>query len=49
MVYLAAILVASVAPAASLMLYLAMPGLYFALITVLRRHPATRSEADDFS
>ena len=48
-VYLAAILVASVAPAASLVLYLALPGLYFALITVLRQHPATRTEADDFS
>lgn len=48
-VYLIASLVASVAPVASLVLYLAMPGLYFVLITVLRRHPATRTEADDFS
>lgn len=48
-VYLAASLVASVAPVASLVLYLAMPGLYFVLITLLRRHPATRAEADDFS
>lgn len=48
-VYLAAILIASVAPLASLVLYLAMPGLYFALITVLRQHPATRTGADEFS
>jgi hypothetical protein len=48
-VYLVAIAVASWAPVVSLMLYLAMPGLYFALITVLRQHPSTRDEADEFS
>lgn len=48
-VYVAAIAVASWVPVVSLLLYLAMPGLYFALITVLRRHPSTRDEADEFS
>ena len=47
--YLAAIVVASWTPVTSLLIYLAIPGLYFLLITVLRRHPATRTEADDFS
>lgn len=48
-VYVVAIAVASWAPVVSLLLYLAMPGLYFTLITVLRRHPSTRDEADEFS
>jgi uncharacterized membrane protein len=48
-VYLAAIAVASWEPVLTLLLYLAMPGLYFTLITLLRRHPSTRDEADEFS
>ena len=36
-------------PVVSLLLYLAMPGLYFGLITVLRQHPSTRDEADEYS
>jgi uncharacterized membrane protein len=48
-VYLVSIAVASWAPVVSLLLYLAMPGLYFALITILRQHPSTRDEANEFS
>lgn len=48
-VYLAAIVVAARAPLVSLLLYLAVPGLYFALITILRRHATTATEADEFS
>ena len=47
-VYLLAMVSASAAPTLSLMLYLAMPLLYFTLITVLRRSPGTRAEAEDF-
>ena len=39
---------ASAAPTLSLLLYLAMPMLYFVLITVLRRSPTTKAEAEDF-
>ena len=46
-IYLLAMALADAAPTASLVLYLAMPLLYFVLITVLRQHPATRDEAED--
>ena len=42
-------LLAGPAPTLSLLIYLAMPLLYFLLITVLRQHPETRNEAQDFS
>ncbi len=47
-VYLLAMVLASAAPTLSLLLYLAMPMLYFVLITVLRRSPTTKAEAEDF-
>jgi uncharacterized membrane protein len=47
-VYAIAIAVAGAVPVLSLALYLAMPLLYFLLISVLRRHPSTRAEAEDF-
>jgi uncharacterized membrane protein len=47
-VYLLAMLLADPAPTLSLLIYLAMPLLYFLLITVLRQHPETRNEAQDF-
>ena len=47
-VYLLAMAVASAAPTVSLLLYLAVPLLYFILITVLRHSPATKAEAEDF-
>lgn len=48
-VYLAAMLVADALPTLSLLLYLSVPLLYFLLITILRRRPETREEAEDFS
>ena len=48
-VYALAMLVADASHALSLALYLAMPLLYFMLIALLRRHPETRDEAQDFS
>jgi hypothetical protein len=33
----------------SLVLYFSVPLLYFLLITVLRRRPSTRTEAEDFA
>jgi TMEM175 potassium channel family protein len=47
--YLLAIVLADPAPSVSLIVYFAVPALYFVLITVLRDRPATSKEADDFS
>ena len=48
-VYLLAMVVADASTALSAVLYLSVPVLYFVLVTVLREHPSTRSEADDFT
>jgi uncharacterized membrane protein len=40
---------AGAAPRVSLGLYFSVPLLYFLLITVLRRRPSTRTEAEDFA
>lgn len=48
-VYTTAILLAESLPRLSLLLYAALPVLYFMLITFLRSDSRTRSEADDFS
>lgn len=47
-VYVLAMAVAEVAPTISRVLYLAVPLLYFGLITVLRSRPGTRAEAEDY-
>ncbi len=47
--YLLAVLLAGVAPTASLFVYFAVPAAYFVLITVLRDRPTTADDADDFS
>ena len=47
-IYLVAMLVADAAPRLSLLLYLLVPSLYLLLIAVLRRHPSTREEAQDY-
>ena len=47
--YLLAMLMADAAPSASLAVYFAVPAAYFVLITVLRSHPNTADDADDFS
>lgn len=47
-VYLVAMALAKPAPTLSLLLYLAVPSLYLLLVFVLRRHPSTRNEAEDF-
>ena len=48
-VYTIAMLVAGSVPWLSLLLYAALPALYFILITFLRTDSRTRSEAEDFS
>ena len=48
-VYLLAMLVADASTALSAVLYFSVPVLYFVFVTVLREHPSTRSEADDFT
>ncbi|MDX2379246.1 MAG: TMEM175 family protein [Acidimicrobiia bacterium] len=48
-VYLIAMLLAPVPPTASLVLYFALPLLYFVLVTVLRDRPATEEEAESYS
>ncbi len=48
-VYLLAMVVAGASTALSAMLYFSVPVLYFVLVTVLREHRSTRSEADDFT
>jgi uncharacterized membrane protein len=48
-VYVLAMLLADVAPSASLVLYFAVPLLYFVLVTVLRDRPATEEDAEGFS
>ena len=47
-IYLLAMAVATAAPSVSAALYLALPLLYFALITLLRNRPSTRTEAEDY-
>lgn len=48
-VYLIAIVLAGAIPTASLLIFLAVPLLYFVLVTALRDRPATSSAADDYS
>ena len=48
-VYLVAIAVADRSTVVSTVLYFSVPVLYFILVTVLREHPSTRSEADEFT
>ncbi len=47
-IYLLAMAVATAAPTVSVALYLAVPLLYFGLITLLRSRPSTRTEAEDY-
>jgi uncharacterized membrane protein len=48
-VYVIAIVVATALPTVSLLIYLAVPLLYFVLVTALRDRPATSRAADDYS
>jgi uncharacterized membrane protein len=48
-VYALAMAIAGVAPTLSVLLYLGLPLMYFVLITLLRKHPETREEADEYS
>ena len=48
-VYLVAMLVAGVSTTLSVVLFFAVPILYFALVTLLRERPRTRDTADEFS
>jgi len=48
-VYLLAMVVADASTALSAVLYFSVPVLYFVLVTVLREHPGTRTEVDDFT
>jgi uncharacterized membrane protein len=48
-VYLLAMVVADASTALSAVLFFSVPVLYFILVTVLREHPSTRSEADEFT
>ena len=48
-VYVLAMAIAGVASTLSVVLFFAVPGLYFLLITLLRDRPRTSSEADEFS
>ena len=48
-VYVLAMAIAGVAPVLSVVLFFAVPGLYFLLITMLRDRPGTSDEADEFS
>jgi uncharacterized membrane protein len=48
-VYALAMALAGVAPTLSIFLYLGLPLMYFVLITLLRKHPETRDEADEYS
>jgi uncharacterized membrane protein len=47
--YAAAMVIADVAHQVSLLLYLIVPGCYFAMVTILRDRPSTASDADNFS
>jgi uncharacterized membrane protein len=47
--YLLAMALADFSTTLSTVLYFAVPILYFILITVLREHPSTQSEADEFT
>jgi len=48
-VYIAAMLMADVAPEVSLALYFAMPGIYFALITILKTGSRTKVASEGLS
>jgi uncharacterized membrane protein len=48
-VYALAMALAGVATTVSVVLYFAVPGLYFLLISLLRDRPRTRQEAEEFS
>ena len=48
-VYLLAMVVADASTTLSAVLYFSVPVLYFVLVTVLREHPGTRTEVDDFT
>jgi TMEM175 potassium channel family protein len=48
-VYALAMAVAGVAPMLSILLYLGLPLMYFVLITLLRQHPETSEDADEYS
>ena len=48
-VYVIAIAVAGASTAASVVLFFAVPVLYFVLVTILRERRGTRAQADDFS
>lgn len=47
-VYVLAMALATAAPTISRVLYLAVPMLYFGLITLLRQRPGTRTEAENY-
>ena len=47
LVYVLAMVVASAMPELSILLYLAVPALYYLLVTLLRARPGTRDEADE--
>ncbi|MEM8618668.1 MAG: TMEM175 family protein [Actinomycetota bacterium] len=47
--YIAAIAVADIAHEVSLVLFLAVPGSYFLLVTLLRERPSTAADAEQFS
>jgi uncharacterized membrane protein len=49
LIYALAMGVAGVAPTLSILLYLGLPLMYFVLITLLRKHPETSAEADEYS
>jgi len=48
-IYVVAIVVASISPLLSILLFLSVPGLYFLLVTLLRDRPSTRVDAGEFS
>jgi hypothetical protein len=48
-IYALAMALAGFAPTLSIFLYLGLPLMYFVLITLLRKHPETRDEADEYS
>jgi uncharacterized membrane protein len=49
LIYALAMAVAGLAPTLSILLYLGLPLMYFVLITLLRKHPETSAEADEYS
>ncbi len=49
LVYALAMAVAGITPTLSILLYLGLPLMYFVLITLLRKHPETSEDADEYS